>query len=195
MFANIIRETLSYLHNGGMIMLPLILVSVCMWTLIFRKLVTFSRMFQAESSFRECLDSRDKKCQAGAPWQQCLVGLFFAKRTGDIAFDRTLAASLATSLSERTRRYIDTIIVLAAAAPLLGLLGTVTGMINTFDVMSQYGTGNAKAMASGISEALITTQAGLFIAVPGLFMGNFLRRRAENLNDKMQRFAIRLVGE
>jgi biopolymer transport protein ExbB len=68
-------------------------------------------------------------------------------------------------------------------------------MISTFDVMAQFGTGNARAMASGISEALITTQTGLFIAVPGLFMGNFLRRRAENLTDKMQRFAIRLVGE
>jgi biopolymer transport protein ExbB len=68
-------------------------------------------------------------------------------------------------------------------------------MISTFDVMAQFGTGNARAMASGISEALITTQTGLFIAAPGLFMGNFLRRRAENLTDKMQRFAIRLVGE
>ncbi len=195
MFANLIQDTLSYLHSGGLIMIPLILVSICMWTLILKKLVIFSKIFQAESSFKDCMEAHKRESTVGAPWQQCLVSLFFEKRTGDIAFDRTLAASLASTLAERARRYITTIIVLAAAAPLLGLLGTVTGMISTFDVMAQYGTGNAKAMASGISEALITTQAGLFIAVPGLFMGNFLRRRAENLNDKMQRFAMRLVGE
>ncbi len=195
MLDNIVRESLTYLHNGGMIMLPLFMVSICMWVLIFRKLVTFSRMFQEESSFQECLDSRQATNPAGAPWQRGIIAVFFAKKTGDEAFDMALAVSLANALSERARRYIDTIIVLAAAAPLLGLLGTVTGMISTFDVMAQFGTGNAKAMASGISEALITTQTGLFVAVPGLFMGNFLRRRVENLTDKMQRFAMRLVGE
>jgi hypothetical protein len=56
--------------------------------------------------------------------------------------------------------------VLAAVAPLLGLLGTVTGMIATFDVLAVFGTGNAKAMAGGISEALITTQTGLLVALP-----------------------------
>ena len=193
--ADIARESLTYLHNGGVIMIPLILVSVCMWILIFKKLATFSRMFQKETPFRECMASRQAACPAGAPWQRSLMDRFFAKRTGDASFDITLAVSLASAQSERARRYIGTIIVLAAAAPLLGLLGTVTGMISTFDVMAQFGTGNAKAMASGISQALITTQTGLFIAVPGLFMGNFLRRRAENLTDKMQRFAIRLLGE
>jgi biopolymer transport protein ExbB len=195
MLVDIARESLTYLRNGGVIMLPLILVSVCMWALIFRKLVTFSTMFKKESPFRNCLDSRTGPSPSGAPWQQGLIHHFFDKRTGDESFDITLAVSLASAQAERARRYIGTIIVLAAAAPLLGLLGTVTGMISTFDVMAQFGTGNARAMASGISEALITTQTGLFIAVPGLFMGNFLRRRAENLTDKMQRFAIRLVGE
>jgi biopolymer transport protein ExbB len=195
MFDQMIRESLTYLHNGGVIMIPLILVSVCMWALIFRKLVTFSRMFQKESPFRECMKSRNEAQPLGAPWQQNLIDHFFAQRTGEISFDMTLAISLANAQSQQAKRYIGTILVLAAAAPLLGLLGTVTGMISTFDVMSRFGTGNAKAMASGISQALITTQTGLFIAVPGLFMGNFLRRRTENLSDKMQRFAIRLVGE
>ena len=193
--AHIARESLDYLYSGGMVMIPLLLVSVCMWALIFRKLVTFSTMFKEEMPFRQCLDAHSRAKPSGAPWQQHLVVLFFAQRTGDPAFDMTLAVSLAKAQSARAKRYIGTILVLAAAAPLLGLLGTVTGMISTFDVMAQFGTGNAKAMASGISQALITTQTGLFIAVPGLFMGNFLRRRAENLSDKMQRFAIRLVGE
>jgi biopolymer transport protein ExbB len=68
----------------------------------------------------------------------------------------------------------------------LGLLGTVTGMIATFDVLSVFGTGNAKAMAGGISEALITTQTGLLVAIPGLYMKGFLDRRADNLIQRVQ---------
>ena len=75
--------------------------------------------------------------------------------------------------------------MLAAIAPLLGLLGTVTGMISTFDVMAVSGTGNAKAMAGGISEALITTQTGLLVAIPGLCMKDFLARRARNLQQQV----------
>ena len=195
MLADIARQSLGYLQNGGMVMYPLLAVSVWMWALIFRKLITFSRIFQKESPLRQCMESRSTACLSGAPWQQTLARTFFAEQTGDESFDKGLALTLADAQSTQIRKHIGTILVLAAAAPLLGLLGTVTGMISTFDVMAQFGTGNAKAVASGISEALITTQTGLFIAVPGLFMGNFLRRRAENLTDKMQRFAIRMVGE
>ena len=70
-------------------------------------------------------------------------------------------------------------------APLLGLLGTVTGMMSTFEVMSLFGTGNAKGMAGGISEALITTQTGLIVAIPGLYMKNFLERRAQALQRQL----------
>jgi len=82
-------------------------------------------------------------------------------------------------------RHLGLIGVLAALAPLLGLLGTVTGMIATFDIISIFGTGNARAMAGGISEALITTQTGLVVAIPGLYMSNFLNRRSENLKQRI----------
>ena len=75
--------------------------------------------------------------------------------------------------------------VLIAICPLLGLLGTVTGMITTFDVLAVFGTGNAKAMAGGISEALITTQTGLLVAIPGLYMKGFLERRARRLQQRI----------
>ena len=195
MSADFIRESLAYLQNGGVIMLPLLMVSVWMWALIFRKLISFTRLFHKQTTFRECMAARNQGYAAGAPWQQELSQHFFIQRTGNSAFDKILALSLTNAMITRTRKHIGTILVLAAAAPLLGLLGTVTGMISTFDVMAHFGTGNARAMAAGISEALITTQTGLFIAVPGLFMGSFLRRRAENLEDAMQRFAIRMVEE
>jgi biopolymer transport protein ExbB len=58
-------------------------------------------------------------------------------------------------------------------------------MIATFDVLAVFGTGNAKAMAGGISEALITTQTGLLVAIPGLYMKGFLDRRARNLKQRI----------
>lgn len=66
--------------------------------------------------------------------------------------------------------------ILAAAAPLVGLLGTVTGMIRTFDALTLSGVSNSRAMAGGIAEALITTQAGLVVAVPGLLVAHGLER-------------------
>ena len=67
----------------------------------------------------------------------------------------------------------------AAIAPLLGLLGTVTGMINTFKVITVHGTGDPRLMAGGISEALITTQLGLAVAIPIMMMAAFLGRKAQ----------------
>ncbi len=74
--------------------------------------------------------------------------------------------------------------VLSASAPLLGLLGTVTGMIRVFSVISIFGTGDPKQLAAGISEALITTQTGLTVAIPGIYMSRFLERKAEKLKYK-----------
>ncbi len=93
------------------------------------------------------------------------------------------------------RKNLTTIATLAAMAPVLGLLGTVVGMVDTFDVISAFGTGNAKAMAGGISTALITTQSGLLVGVPGLFMGAALRRMAQRLEDGLDQEAGRLKRE
>ena len=79
-------------------------------------------------------------------------------------------------------RHIPTIMVLAAVAPLLGLLGTVNGMVETFRVIGIHGMGNAQAMASGIKEALITTQAGLLVAIPGVLAGQAMRKEVGNIH-------------
>lgn len=96
------------------------------------------------------------------------------------------------AVSHDLERGLALIGVLAAIAPLLGLLGTVVGMITTFNSIALFGTGNARAMAGGISEALITTQTGLLIAIPGLYMRNFLQRRAGNLKHQVESLALSL---
>lgn len=91
-------------------------------------------------------------------------------------------------------RFGSMIIVIAAVAPLLGLLGTVTGMIATFDIITEFGTGNPKLLSGGISIALVTTELGLIVAIPALVIGNLLSGWAESIKDAMDKAALRVVN-
>lgn len=94
----------------------------------------------------------------------------------------------------KLERMLPFIAVTAATAPLMGLLGTVTGMINTFDMIKVFGTGDAKQLSGGISEALITTEFGLVVAIPSLVMHALLNRRAQGLMARMERMAVAFVN-
>ena len=85
--------------------------------------------------------------------------------------------------------------VSAACAPLLGLLGTVTGIISTFNLMTVFGSGDIKMLSSGISEALITTEYGLYVAIPCVLAHSFLSRKAKSVADKMEHVAVRFMCE
>jgi len=91
-------------------------------------------------------------------------------------------------------RFGAAILVIAAVAPLLGLLGTVTGMIATFDIITEFGTGDPKMLSGGISEALITTQLGLIVAIPLVLLGNTLKSRAETVETRIERGALQVVN-
>ncbi|NCC24927.1 MAG: MotA/TolQ/ExbB proton channel family protein [Deltaproteobacteria bacterium] len=90
----------------------------------------------------------------------------------------------------RLERFLPTLSVLGAIAPLLGLLGTVTGMIHTFGVITMFGNSDAKLMSGGISEALITTQLGLAVAIPILFLHHVLERRVEAIVGNMEEAGV-----
>jgi biopolymer transport protein ExbB len=94
----------------------------------------------------------------------------------------------------RLERLLPFIAVTAATAPLMGLLGTVTGMINTFKLITIFGTGDAKQLSSGISEALVTTEFGLIVAIPSLIMHALLNRRAQGVMANMERMAVAFVN-
>lgn len=87
------------------------------------------------------------------------------------------------------------ILVIAGVAPLLGLLGTVSGMISTFDAITQFGTGDPKLLAGGISVALVTTMLGLIVAIPLLLLGNLLTGWAQKTKDAMERSALHLINQ
>jgi biopolymer transport protein ExbB len=93
----------------------------------------------------------------------------------------------------RLERFLSALSILATVAPLLGLLGTITGMMYTFDMIAVHGSGDARLMAGGISEALITTEAGLIIAIPILLVHSILAGKAERLIAETERFAASLL--
>lgn len=99
-------------------------------------------------------------------------------------------------LNESTQidRFGSFVLVIAAVAPLMGLLGTVTGMIETFDVITKFGTGDPKLLSGGISAALVTTMQGLIVAIPLLLLGNLLSGWAQSIKDSMEQSALHIVN-
>ncbi len=92
----------------------------------------------------------------------------------------------------RLERGLSTLAVFGAVAPLIGLLGTVTGMIDTFRVITLFGTGDPKLMSGGISEALVTTMLGLMVAIPTMLLHTFLSRRTNSIVGDMEEKAVTL---
>lgn len=192
MFLDLFDRTVEHLETGGFVMYPLLIISLIMFFLVVKKFVEMHDFTKGDRPIVECLQSIGKPDFMAAPWQREIIREFFSKRTFIDDLDRSILEVLKLRQVRFVMASIKSIAILAGVAPLLGLLGTVTGMITTFMVIATSGTGDAKALASGISEALITTQTGLVIAVPGLFLANFLRRRSNNLEGRIQRFCLGL---
>jgi biopolymer transport protein ExbB len=106
----------------------------------------------------------------------------------EVMFERVLSTRL------RLQSWLPFVAICATSAPLLGLLGTVTGIMNTFTLMTVHGTGDPKTLSSGISEALITTETGLVVAIPSLLLHAFLSRRARGIVDEMEKAAVAFVN-
>jgi biopolymer transport protein ExbB len=94
----------------------------------------------------------------------------------------------------RITRYLPLLKIIAAVAPLMGLLGTVTGMIITFQAITLFGAGDPRLMAGGISQALITTVLGLTVAIPMLLLHNIVQGRARTLTDILQHEAVAVIA-
>jgi biopolymer transport protein ExbB len=181
----------NYIRAGGIVMVPLALVSLWMWLLIVDRALFFRRLHHKNMNLKTALDHIRKNRMPDPTRYRGAVSLlltrFLLRRSNDLHLDQFLLDEIVLTINRGLNDYLALIGVLAAVAPLMGLLGTVTGMIGTFDILSIFGTGNAKGMAGGISEALITTQTGLLVAIPGLYMKGFLDRRARNLQQRIAR--------
>jgi biopolymer transport protein ExbB len=185
-------ETVSrvyhYLNQGGIVMIPLIICSCVMWALILERMIYFYFLKKNDIAFHRLLPllKQGEIPQSFDGIRAFLIRELLSSRTGIPEVDRRTLEACAMVIRPRLKRFISVIAVLAAVSPLFGLLGTVTGMITTFDVITLFGTGNAKAMAGGISEALVTTQRGLMVSIPGLLMGVILHKKALQEESRLQ---------
>ena len=181
-------DTLNYFHGGGIVMLPLLLSSMLMWAMIINRMLYLGILERYDIMRNEAkeyiLHDKLPDISKYKGLRAQFVSIFLKKRCGKSEIDQYVLDETVMSVNNMLDQYLAYIGVLAAVSPFFGLLGTVTGMISTFDIIAIFGTGNAKAMAGGISEALISTQTGLLVAIPGLYMHNLLLRRADRLKQR-----------
>ncbi|HBA65450.1 MAG: biopolymer transporter ExbB [Gammaproteobacteria bacterium HGW-Gammaproteobacteria-10] len=159
-FLTIFESVGHFLESGGIVLKVILFVSIILWCLIAERLLYFRFNYPKDrQAWREQWESRNDKCSYDAHNIRNLI-ISEAK----IAMGKSLTI----------------IKMLIALCPLLGLLGTVTGMIHVFDVMAVTGTGNARAMASGISLATIPTMSGMVIAIAGLYFSKTIEERVSD---------------
>ena len=167
LFAGELRE---FFEAGGPVLWGILLVTMIMWTLIIERFWYFKNLMPALSD------------KALNQWSNISnKGDWFSMRIRD---------QIISEVSGETRKFLLTIETMMQILPLLGLLGTVVGMIKVFDVMTFFGTGNARLMASGVSQATIPTMAGLVAAISGVYIANLLKRKAE---DEINKVADQLI--
>jgi biopolymer transport protein ExbB len=163
-------QSSSLLLAGGWVMVAILGLSVLMWVLILDRYLFFYR--------RRGQLIRDA------------VAIWSGAEGASPQLNRRLRESLTASFHGRLASWLITIQVITAVLPLLGLLGTVGGMIQTFEVMTVFGTGNVRGMADGISQALITTMAGLMTALAGMYFAGDLSSRIDRETERLREHLI-----
>lgn len=189
-------------EDGGPVMIPIALVAALALLLIGERAMVLYGFNRGGGSLArrvadECHNRRyeqaAKSCiHAGGAIGRVLGACLKRRDRGQRAMEDSIQEQLLQELP-RLSRFMGGIAILAAVAPLLGLLGTVTGIIQTFGVIRAFGNANPSLMAGGISEALITTAAGLIIAIPILIVHSLLRGRADRIIADAERYAASLL--
>jgi biopolymer transport protein ExbB len=187
---------------GGPVMVPIILASIIAAAIFLERLWTLQqrRVLPAELTEkvwkwverREIQDKHIVALQQNSPLGKILAaGL--ANRHRDRAIIKEAIEDTGRHVVHELERFIGALGTIASVSPLLGLLGTVVGMIRTFNAIQTEGVGDPAALGGGIAEALITTAAGLTVAIPALLGYKYLRGRVASLVIQMEKESIQLV--
>jgi biopolymer transport protein ExbB len=162
----------DFLDRGGPVLYAILLVCLFLWTLILERLWFFYRSMPSRvASYKRHWADRSER----QSWTA-----------------RHIRSYMISQFKLETQAWLSFITLLIAICPLMGLLGTVTGMISVFDVLAVTGTGNARAMAAGISQATLPTMAGLLVALTGLYFKARFQRLAQQ---GQQKLADTLIAE
>lgn len=197
-------DLVEQVPRGGAIVWPILGLLGLAVLILLERLLFFLRKQTNEDK----LMRRIKQFARDEAWEDCRT---FLESKGNRLIPKVLRTALALRDKSRPEienalqeailseipaieRFLSTLGMLAAIAPLLGLLGTVTGMINTFHVITYYGTGDPRMMSGGISEALVTTMLGLGVAIPVMLAHTLLSRRVETQILKMEEKSVAFVN-
>ncbi len=193
----------EHIKKGGVVMIPILglasfafIIAVFKWFEIGA--VKRARVRDLEAILRHLRHGDKDDALAYAKSVKGPVGDMLATAVEHCDEDKELIEEVLYEkiviLQPKLERMLPLIAVTAATAPLLGLLGTVTGMIKTFKLITVFGTGDAKSLSSGISEALITTEFGLIVAIPALIIHAILNRKAKGVVSSMEQTAVGFIN-
>jgi biopolymer transport protein ExbB len=160
-----------FMAQGGDVLWAILAVTFLMWALIIE------RFWYFRTGHRKLVD------QVVASWD--------AREDTSSWYAIRIRAALISQVKESLDASVPIIKTLVALCPLLGLLGTVTGMISVFDVMSISGSGNARGMAAGVSKATLPTMAGMVAALSGLFFSNMIERYVDQEAERVADHLVR----
>jgi len=162
------RRTLwSTVKDGGLFLWPILVIGLAGLALVLERVLVLARVR---------LGGKDGAPVPGSPAARVAARMANGGTADSEAMERRMEEAILDELPP-LERFLQTLRVLAAVAPLLGLLGTVSGIIKTFRIITLHGNGDPKLLSAGISEALLTTELGLIVAIPLLLCHHFLTRR------------------
>ena len=194
---------LELVKSGGWLMAPILLCSIAAMAIVAERLWSLQRERVAPEDLvahawqwvgtDALTEERIQALREGSPLGRILAaGL--ASRDLDRERMKESIEEVGRQVVHELERHLNALGTIAAITPLLGLLGTVIGMIKVFAVITAQGVGEPRVLAGGISEALVTTAAGLTVAIPSLLFHRVLRGRVDALVVTMEREALEMVG-
>jgi biopolymer transport protein ExbB len=193
---------LELVKAGGWLMLPIIACSVIalaiiaerIWSLRVSRVLPKNLVAQVWrwEKIRQLNDQHLQELQSSSPLGSILAAGILS-RNEDRNVMKESIEDTGRHVVHELERYLNSLGTIAAISPLLGLLGTVIGMIKVFATITTEGVGNPGALAGGISEALITTAAGMSVAIPTLMFYRYFRGRVRMLVLRMEQEALRMV--
>ncbi|MCY4565013.1 MAG: MotA/TolQ/ExbB proton channel family protein [Gammaproteobacteria bacterium] len=186
-------------QSGGWLMAPILLGSVVAAAIVIERAWTLRRRRVVPEGLVQQVAARlgaDAAALAdidgGSPLAQVIAAGAGSAHRGREHMQAAMQEAVDRA-NHDLQRYLTTLGIIASVTPLLGLLGTVVGMIEVFSALMLAGAGNAQALAGGIAEALITTAAGLSVAIPALMFHRYFLRRVDDLALEMEQEAARLA--
>jgi biopolymer transport protein ExbB len=194
---------IDMVNKGGLWVWPIMFLALLSLAFGLVKLAQFSRFREPTDAWITAIlaalrtGDRDKALQLASernhPAGAVMVKLITVSENSTDLVEETLYEQL-MAVQSKASSLLAVIAITAATSPLLGLLGTVSGMIATFNLITLFGSGDPKPLAGGISEALITTLFGLVVAIPALILHAFLSRRAQGIVQTTERLGLSFVN-